>query len=89
MPRRHHRPASSVPKAIRKTRKAERESARTGRYPNGRVCRLGSGICCEKPAPVSHDQAAHDRGVCVADTDYERQWWLECWSCGNICTCEV
>ncbi len=54
-----------------------------------RVCLLCARRCCTRPAPVNHDALEHERGVSVADTDTERRWWRQCWTCGAICTCEV
>jgi hypothetical protein len=52
-----------------------------------RVCRVRA--CCARPAPVSFASLAHARGEDVSAMDAEVWWWLECWSCGYVCTCEV
>lgn len=52
-----------------------------------RVCHMKD--CCTKPAPVNYWVLADQRGVFVADLPFESRWWLECYSCGYICTCEV
>ena len=61
-----------------------RPDVRKGR---GRACRVKT--CCERPAPVSFWGLAHERGESVVDLPCESQWWLECYSCGYVCTCEV
>jgi hypothetical protein len=54
-----------------------------------RVRRCWAKECCEKPAPVGFWGLAHERGWDVSRLVYESRWWLECYSCGYICTCEV
>jgi hypothetical protein len=53
----------------------------------GRVCHAND--CCAKPAPMSFLQLAHERNEDTSTLDSECQWWLECYSCGYICSCEV
>ena len=66
------------------------KSRGTARARTGCPC---SYTCCERAAPVSFEWLALDRGEDIYalrdETGGETRWWFECWTCGDVCRCEV